>query len=95
MPVADSVGAAEHWLASNPQPHAIVMDIVMPDDSGLELCRRLRANTDTATIPVIFCSSKNQDFDRFWALRQGGNAYITKPFDPAELIEKVQKYLEV
>lgn len=95
VPLADSVTAAERWLADNGVPDAIVLDIVMPDDTGLELCRRLRADPLTASVPILFCSSKDQEFDQFWALRQGGNAYITKPFDPNELVTKVQKYLGV
>lgn len=95
VPLADSVTAAERWLTDNGVPDAIVLDIVMPDDTGLELCRRLRADPLTASVPILFCSSKDQEFDQFWALRQGGNAYITKPFDPNELVTKVQKYLGV
>lgn len=95
VPLADSVVSAERWIADNGVPDAIVLDIVMPEDTGLELCRRLRADPLTASVPILFCSSKDQEFDQFWALRQGGNAYITKPFDPNELVTKVQKYLGV
>jgi twitching motility two-component system response regulator PilH len=74
-------------------PDLMVLDVVMPEMSGFDLCRQLRADPSTQQIPIIFCTSKNQEFDRFWALRQGGNAYITKPFAPHELIETVKTCL--
>ncbi|URR36088.1 response regulator [Thermosynechococcus sp. HN-54] len=91
--VAETAEKAMEWLASHQPPDLIVLDIVMPGVNGLELCREVRANPLLKTVPIIFCSSKDQDFDRFWALRQGGNAYITKPFEPEELIETINEYL--
>jgi two-component system, chemotaxis family, response regulator PixH len=63
--------------------------VVMPGMSGFELCRSLRKNPETASIPVIFCTSKNQDIDRLWGMKQGANAYITKPFTREDLIQTV------
>ncbi len=91
--LAESAELALAWLAENRPPDLIVLDIVMPGANGLELCREVRAKPDLKEIPIVFCSSKDQEFDRFWALRQGGNAYITKPFDPDELISTVAEYL--
>lgn len=91
--LADSAEAALSWLESNGKPDLIVLDIIMPGMSGLDLCRELRKMPALENVPVVFCSSKNQDFDRFWALRQGGNDYITKPFVPNELIDAVQQHL--
>ena len=90
--VTPSVDAAWQWLANHPRPNLILLDIVMPGRSGLELCRLIRTTPHLQGIPVIFCSSKNQDFDRFWALRQGGNAYIQKPFAPKQLLETALQY---
>ncbi len=87
--LADSAEDALSWLAGNGQPDLIVLDIIMPGISGLDLCREIRANPQFQKIPIVFCSSKDQEFDQFWALRQGGNAYITKPFDPNNLVETV------
>ncbi|WP_460194030.1 response regulator transcription factor [Thermosynechococcus sp. FA-CM-4201] len=91
--VAETAEKAMEWLATHQPPDLIVLDIVMPGANGLELCREVRANPLLKTVPIIFCSSKDQDFDRFWALRQGGNAYVTKPFEPEDLIETINEYL--
>ncbi|MBW4577661.1 MAG: response regulator [Aphanothece sp. CMT-3BRIN-NPC111] len=91
--LADSAESALKWLEDNGQPDLIVLDIIMPGLSGLDLCRQLRANPQLKNVPIVFCSSKAQDFDQFWALRQGGNAYITKPFDPSDLVSTVCEHL--
>jgi twitching motility two-component system response regulator PilH len=91
--VADNGEAALNWLTINGQPDAILMDIVMPNLNGFDVCRRIRQELRLKTVPIIFCSQKNQDFDKFWALRQGGNAYLTKPYSPGDLISAVKEYL--
>lgn len=75
-------------------PDLMILDVVMPDMSGFDLCRQLRARPSLSKVPIIFCTSKDQDFDRFWAMRQGGNAYVTKPFAPHELIDAVKQCLD-
>lgn len=74
-------------------PDIIVLDIVMPRMNGYELCRRLKDNPKTKELPVIMCSTKGEEFDRYWGLRQGANAYIAKPFQPQELVGTVKKLL--
>lgn len=74
-------------------PDLVVMDIVMPKLNGYELCRWLKNNPDTQDIPVIFCSSKSEEFDRYWGMKQGADAYIAKPFRPTEMIETVKQLL--
>lgn len=91
--LATTAESAWKWLADNEQPNLILLDIVMPGLNGLELCRKIRANSQFTNVPIVFCSCKAQEWDRFWALRQGGNAYITKPFIPHELIQTVREYL--
>ncbi|MCI3279987.1 response regulator [Synechococcus sp. PCC 6717] len=91
--LAESAEKALEWLANHQPPDLIILDIVMPGVNGLELCREVRANPDLKHVPIVFCSSKDQDFDRFWALRQGGNAYLTKPFEPEDLIQTIHEYL--
>jgi two-component system, chemotaxis family, response regulator PixH len=76
-------------MAAQHQPQVIISDVVMPGMSGFELCRSLRKNPETAGIPVIFCTSKNQDIDRLWGMKQGASAYITKPFTREDLIQTV------
>ena len=88
---ADSGESALDWVERSARPpHLIVIDVVMPGINGFDLCRQLRDRAETATVPVIFCTSKDQEFDRFWGLRQGGSAYLVKPFSPQELIEAVR-----
>lgn len=77
-------------LAAEHQPKVIISDVVMPGMSGFELCRSLRKNPNTANIPVIFCTSKDQDIDRLWGMKQGAKAYITKPFTREDLIQTVE-----
>ncbi|OUC16397.1 MAG: two-component system response regulator [Alkalinema sp. CACIAM 70d] len=77
-------------LALEQKPDVIVSDVVMPGMSGFELCRSLRKQPETAKIPVIFCTSKNQDIDRLWGMKQGANAYITKPFTREALVQAIQ-----
>jgi two-component system, chemotaxis family, response regulator PixH len=77
-------------LAAEQKPDVIISDVVMPGMSGFELCRSLRKNPATANLPVIFCTSKNQDIDRLWGMKQGASAYITKPFSREDLIQAIQ-----
>ncbi|NJN01527.1 MAG: response regulator [Leptolyngbyaceae cyanobacterium SL_1_1] len=72
------------------KPFVIVTDVVMPGMSGFELCRSLKKNAATASIPIIMCSSKDQEIDRLWGMKQGANAYVTKPFTQEQLIRAVK-----
>ncbi len=72
------------------RPDLVLMDIVMPGMSGFQAMRAIARDPQTAHIPVILCSSKRQDTDRVWGLRQGARDYVTKPVDPAELIGKIK-----
>lgn len=72
------------------KPDVIVTDVVMPGLSGFELCRQLKNNPVTANIPVVICSSKNQEIDRLWGMKQGAAAYLTKPFSREDLIRAVK-----
>lgn len=71
-------------------PHLIVLDIMLPDIDGYEVCRRLRSNTRTSHIPVIFLTQKDERSDKLQGLELGADDYITKPFDIEELRLRVQ-----
>jgi PleD family two-component response regulator len=71
-------------------PHLIVLDIMLPDIDGYEVCRTLRMNTRTSHIPVIFLTQKDERSDRLQGLELGADDYITKPFDIEELKLRVQ-----
>ncbi|MGB3298441.1 MAG: response regulator [Phormidesmis sp.] len=72
------------------QPDVIITDIVMPDISGYELCRKLKRSPQTQAVPVVMCSSKKQAIDRLWGMRQGAKAYLAKPYTKAELAEAIK-----
>ena len=76
-------------------PDLILLDIMMPDMDGYEVCKRLRANKKTKDVPVIFLTAKTQKDDIVKGFEVGGQDYITKPFDARELMERVKTQLEL
>ncbi|MGE5338114.1 MAG: response regulator [Gemmatimonadota bacterium] len=70
-------------------PDLILMDVVMPGQNGFQLTRQLSKDPATQNIPVIMCTSKNQQTDRIWGLRQGARDYIVKPVRAEELLGKI------
>ena len=72
------------------KPDAIVTDWMMPKMGGLDICRKLRKNPETANIPVIACTAKDRDVDKMWAKKQGIDAYVTKPCTEQELVKAVE-----
>lgn len=72
------------------QPDIILTDVVMPGMSGFELCRSLKKNPATEKVPIVICSSKNLEIDRLWGMKQGADAYLTKPFTREQLIRVVK-----
>lgn len=79
--------------AVNLKPDVIVTDIVMPGMSGFELCRSLRKQAATANVPIIICTSKNQEIDRLWGMKQGADMYLTKPFTREQLLRAVRSMM--
>ncbi|MEY2859052.1 MAG: hypothetical protein RLZZ74_3365 [Cyanobacteriota bacterium] len=77
--------------ASAQVPDLVITDLVMPEMSGLEFCRKLKKNPETASIPVIACTTKDRDIDKQWAKKQGVVAYLVKPFTQAEMVSAVRK----
>lgn len=77
------------------KPDAIVTDWMMPKMGGLDICRKLRKNPDTANIPIVACTAKNRDVDRLWAKKQGINAYVTKPCTQEQLVSALQEAMGV
>jgi putative two-component system response regulator len=78
---------------AEPHPDIILLDIMMPDMDGYEVCRQLQANPATVTIPVIFLTAKSQDEDETKGFELGAVDYITKPITPAILMARVQTHL--
>ena len=75
------------------KPDIIVSDIVMPGISGFELCRKLKKIPETSHVPIVLCSSKKQNIDRMWGMRQGAESYLTKPYTRDELLAAVSQAL--
>ncbi|MGD1874984.1 MAG: PleD family two-component system response regulator [Mastigocoleus sp.] len=74
-------------------PDVIITDIVMPEMSGFEFCRRLKRNSETHQVPIIICSSKDKEIDKVWGMRQGAQMYLTKPFSKHDLITAVESVI--
>ena len=74
------------------KPDLILMDVVMPGQNGFQLTRAITRDPRFADIPVIMCTSKNQETDRVWGMRQGARDYIVKPVDPDELVAKIRAF---
>jgi len=72
------------------RPDAIVLDVVLPKESGFELCRELKENEATKSIPIVMCSTKSGEMDKFWGMKQGASSYLTKPIVQEELVRIVK-----
>jgi twitching motility two-component system response regulator PilH len=71
------------------KPQLILMDVVMPGQNGFQITRAISKDPETQNVPIIICTSKGQETDRIWGLRQGARDYIVKPIDPQELLSKI------
>jgi len=81
----DAVAKAEAEM-----PDLILMDVVMPEMNGFQATRKIKKNPVTAGIPIIIISSKDQETDKVWGMRQGANEYLTKPVKEAELVKVLE-----
>jgi len=81
-------------VARSNQPDVVVSDIMMPKKSGLELVVALKADTSTSEIPIILLSAKAQNADVRTGLEAGADDYVTKPFEPLDLVDRVNRLLE-
>ncbi|WP_313241762.1 twitching motility response regulator PilH [Stenotrophomonas sp.] len=84
-------GAAGVEAAKAELPDLVLMDVVMPNLNGFQATRTLARDEATRHIPVILVTTKDQDTDRMWGMRQGAKAYITKPFSEDELSEVLER----
>ncbi|MCG9891215.1 MAG: response regulator [Thermosynechococcaceae cyanobacterium MS004] len=75
-------------------PDIVVLDIIMPRMNGYEVCRKIKTDPAMQKVPVVLCSSKAEEFDRYWGMKQGADAYVSKPFQPKELLSIIQKLLQ-
>ena len=70
-------------------PDVIITDVVMPEMNGFELCRSLKKKPETQGARIVVCTSKNQDIDRLWGMKQGADVYLTKPFTREDIMKAI------
>ncbi|MGY6529711.1 MAG: response regulator transcription factor [Cyanobacterium sp.] len=75
-------------------PDLVILDIILPKMNGYEVCRSIKSGEKTQNVPVILCSSKKEEFDRYWGMKQGADAYISKPFQASELMKMIKQLLK-
>jgi len=86
-------GAAGVEVAKQQLPDLILMDVVMPNLNGFQATRTISKNPGTAHIPIVLVTTKDQETDRVWGMRQGAKAYVTKPIKEDELARTLQELL--
>ena len=85
-------GEAAIERAKADKPDLILMDVVMPGLNGFQATRAITRDESTKHIPVIICTTKDQETDKIWGLRQGAKDYVTKPINETDLIEKIKAF---
>jgi twitching motility two-component system response regulator PilH len=88
--VASDNGEDAIQKAKSVKPDLILMDVVMPGLNGFQATRAISRDPDTRAIPIILCTSKSQETDKIWGMRQGARDYIVKPVRREELLAKIQ-----
>lgn len=86
-------GAEGVELAKSELPDLILMDVVMPNLNGFQATRTISKNDSTSHIPIILVTTKDQETDRVWGMRQGAKDYVTKPVNEKAMIATIKKYL--
>lgn len=87
-------GSAAVEKSKSELPDLILMDVVMPNLNGFQATRSISRDEATSHIPVILVTTKNQETDKVWGMRQGAKGYITKPIDENELSKAMQEFLD-
>lgn len=75
------------------KPDLIVLDVILPGQSGFQLCRQLKSDPETKSIPIVLCSTKNTEVDKQWAKMGGADAYLTKPVSQDKLLDTIHKFI--
>jgi DNA-binding response OmpR family regulator len=89
---AESVEDAESKL-QRLKPDLILLDVILPGQSGFQLCRKLKTDPATKGIPIAICSTKNTEVDKAWGTMGGADAYLTKPIDQTILLDTVRQLI--
>ena len=75
------------------KPDLILLDVILPKKNGFQICRQIKSTPDIQQTKIIMVTSKSQDSDRFWGIKQGADGYLTKPFSENELLELIKVHL--
>ncbi|NNF97829.1 MAG: response regulator [Desulfobacteraceae bacterium] len=78
-------------MVQQENPDLVVLDIIMPKINGFDVCRKIKTSADLKKTKIIMVSSKSQESDKFWGMKQGADIYMTKPFSSEELITNVEQ----
>lgn len=93
IPITVNTAEAARVIIYQQKIDAILLDVVLPGESGFGLCRKLKSEEKTCNIPIIICSSKNGKIDQTWGLKQGASAYLTKPLNREELLQTIKRLI--
>ena len=88
----DGEEALEKAVQENPS--LIVLDVILPKKNGFQVCRQLKTSPATQNIKILMMTSKSQDSDRFWGIKQGADDYMTKPYEDEELLSNIDTLLQ-
>jgi two-component system, chemotaxis family, response regulator PixH len=91
--VSVTTGEEAQTHVNQQRPDLIILDVILPGQSGFELCRELKTDPGTSQIPVVICSTKNTEVDKMWGNMLGADAYLAKPVDQAALVQTVQQLM--
>ena|SRR3989338_2294085 len=80
--------------AKKEKPNLILLDVMMPNLNGYQVCRALKKDPNFKHIPIVMLTAKAQESDKFWGIESGADDYVTKPFDSLNLLEKIKNNLK-
>lgn len=80
--------------AASERPDLILLDVILPKKNGFQVCRQLKTAEETREIRIVLVTSKTQDSDRFWGLKQGADGYLTKPFRGEDLLAIIAEQMQ-
>lgn len=89
--VSVSSGEEAQIKLQSHKPDVVILDVILPGQSGFELCRELKTNSSTQCIPVIMCSTKGTEADKLWGSMLGADAYIAKPVNQQQLLQTIER----
>ena len=93
--VSVTSGEEAHLKLEGAKPDLVILDVILPGQSGFELCRQLKSNSSTKAIPVVMCSTKGTEADKLWGSMLGADAYLRKPVNQQQLIQTIQQLTSV